>query len=95
MAPRAKKYAKKSSPEQKDDIAGLTRFKIPRNILWKVVQYLKEHPGLVDVVTTAQDLAMPHDEIGELRAQGTWPHAWDLHNSETGPPSTHLQVRQC
>ena len=93
MAPRAKKYAKKA--EHKDDIAGLTRFMIPHSRLLKVVQYLKEHPGLVDVVTTRQDLQDAHDEIGELRAQGTWPHAWDLHNSETGPPSTHLQVRQC
>ena len=74
MAPRAKKYAKKSSPEQKDDIAGLTRFKIPRNILWKVVQYLKEHPGVVDAVGSAHDLRNVHAEIGELRAHGAWPH---------------------
>ena len=70
MAPRAKKYAKKTA-ERKDDIAGLTRFRIPQCRLLKVVQYLKEHPGLVDVVNSRQDLAMPHDEIGELRAQGT------------------------
>ena len=72
MAPRAKKYAKKV--EHKDDIAGLTRFMIPHSRLLKVVQYLKEHPGLVDVVNHRRDLSNPHVEIGELRAQGTWPH---------------------
>ena len=87
MAPRAKKYAKKTA-EQEDGIAGLTRFGIPHRRLLNVVQYLKEHPGLVDAVNHRHDLSNPHVEIGELRAQGTWPHGTFIIVRRAPPPPT-------